>query len=204
MKDINSSAAPVITTQEASEQKIQLEQDQGTLQLQEDVNWCIAQMDHHFIARPYWEETTTPYFTRGHNIDEQYWKTVNQIATKQITKTYPTLLYSEAYREFNRMAFFSVNIIISSLADIGIKDKINPNALEEILKITHQELSARAPHSLSSHDKSLEKIQRCLNIFCDATDTPPTNFVYYSNNMNNLRIAEVDKTDDNCSGKRQQ
>lgn len=175
-----------------------------TIQFQEDINWCIAQMNHRFIDRPYWEETTTAYFTRGNNIDEQYWKTVNQIATKQITETHPTLLYSEAYREFNRMAFFAINIIISSLNDIGIKDKINTDALEEILKTTHQELSVRAPHSLSSHDESLEKIQHCIHIFCDATDTPPTDFVYYSNNMNNLRIKEVDKTDDSRSGKRQQ
>ncbi|EHD1698886.1 hypothetical protein JR728_004547 [Vibrio vulnificus] len=190
---------PAIQLTDEEERKLQ-----ETHQFQEDVNWCIAQMNHHFNARPYWEETTTVYFTRGNNIDEQYWKTVNQIATNKITEIYPTLLYSEAYREFNRMAFFAINIIISSLDDIGIKDKVNPNALEEILKITHQELSVRAPHSLSSHDESLEKMQHCLNIFCEATDTPPTDFVYYSNNMNNFRIAEINKTDDSRTRKRQQ
>ncbi len=171
---------------------------------EEDVNWCMKELKRHFIGKPYWEETTTAYFTRGNNIDEQYWKTVNQIATKQVTKTHPTLLYSEAYRELNRMFFFAINVIISSLDDIGINDKINSDALEKILTITHQELSVRAPSSLAEHDESLGKIQRCLNVFCSATDTPPTDFVYYSNNMNNLRITEISKTDDSSSGKRQQ
>lgn len=181
-----------------------VKQSKETKQFQEDLNWCIAQIKSHFIARPYWEEITTAHFTRGSNVDDHYWKRVNQMATKQITEIHPTLLYSEAYRELNRMAFFAINIIISSLDDIGIKDKINPKSLEEILEITHQELSVRAPTSLQGHDESLKKMQRCINIFCAATDTPTTDFVYYSNNMNNIRIAEVNKTNDNSSGKRQQ
>ncbi|WP_340700597.1 hypothetical protein [Vibrio harveyi] len=162
-----------------------------TPQFEQDVNWCIEELKRHFIDIPYWEETITAHFTRGSNIDEQYWEIVNQIATKQVTEIYPTLLYSEAYRELNRMVFFAINVIISSLDDIDIKDKIDPNALEEILTITHQELSVRAPTSLAGHDKSLEKIQNCLNVFCSATDTPPTDFVHYSDKMNTLRLKEL-------------
>lgn len=173
-----------------------IKQGNETREFQEDLNWCIAQINSHFIARPYWEEITTAHFTRGSNVDEHYWKRVNQMATEQVTQTHPTVLYSEAYREFNRMAFFAINIIISSLDDIGIKDKINPKSLEEILEITHQELSVKAPTSLPGHDESLKKMQRCINIFCAATDTPPTDFVYYSNIMNNLRIKEVNQTKD--------
>ncbi|HDM8056864.1 hypothetical protein OH459_27200 [Vibrio sp. MM46] len=175
-----------------------------TPQFEQDVNWCMEELKRHFIDMPYWEETITAHFTRGSNIDEQYWEIVNQIATKQVTEIYPTLLYSEAYRELNRMVFFALNVIVSSLDDIGIKDKIDPNALEEILTITHQELSVRAPTSLAGHDESLEKIQHCLNVFCSATDTPPTDFVYYSNNMNNIRISEVNQANDSSSGKKQQ
>ncbi|EGU37406.1 hypothetical protein [Vibrio scophthalmi] len=182
---------------------IRLKQENEIGQLREDLNWCIAQITSHFSARPYWEEITTAYFTRGNNIDEQYWKTINNIATKQVTITHPTLLFSEAYREFNRMAFFALNVIISSLDDIDIKDKIAPDALDEILTITHQELSVRAPTSLAGHDESLEILQRCINLFCSATDTPPTDFVYYSNNMNNIRIMEANKTNDSRTGKKQ-
>jgi hypothetical protein len=175
----------------------------GTPQFEEDLNWCIEKINNHFIARPYWEESITTFFTRGTDINKHYWEVINKTAIKRITESSPTLLYSEAYREFNRMAFFAINIIITVLDDMDTTDKIDPKALEEILQITHQALSVRAPDSLSKHDDSLKNMQKSIDIFCAAIDTQTTNFVYYSNKMNNIRIAEADKTNDNSSGKRQ-
>ena len=45
-----------------------------TTQFEDDLSWCIEKINSHFIARPYWEETTTAYFARDNNTDEQYWK----------------------------------------------------------------------------------------------------------------------------------
>ncbi|OCH42442.1 hypothetical protein, partial [Aliivibrio fischeri] len=145
-----------------------------TTQFENDLNWCIEKINSHFIARPYWEETTTTYFARDNNTDEQYWKKINQIATKRITDIPSTLLHSEAYRKFNRMAFFAINVIASALIDEDIKQK----ELDEILIITTTELSQRAPSTLSRHDESLKNMQRCIDIFCNIMDTPLTNFVY--------------------------
>lgn len=164
-------------------------------QFQEDLDWCMEKISHHFDGRPYWEDTTTAYFTRsGSDQEEWYWKIINLYATNKLTKTRATLLHSEAYRELNRMAFFAINVIVGSLDDLAITDKINPQSLEEILTITHKELSERVPDSLSSHDESLKKMQQCINIFCSATNTPLTEFVGYSPKMNDARIMEG-KTD---------
>ena len=161
-----------------------------TTQFKDDLSWCIEKINSHFIARPYWEETTTAYFARDNNTDEQYRKKINQIATKRITDMPSTLLHSEAYREFNRMAFFAINVITSALIDENIK----PQELEEILIITTAELSKRAPSTLSMHDESLKNMQRCIDIFCEEMDMPPTDFVCFSKKMNEIRITEINNS----------
>ncbi|WP_170964642.1 hypothetical protein, partial [Vibrio sp. F13] len=124
-------------------------------QLQEDVNWCASVIEQHFEGQPYWEETVTAYFTRGDSTDVRYWKMVNQIATKRCTETPKTLLHVEAYREMNRMALFSINVMAGALLDCRYNTNINKKKLEDVLKITHDSLSIRAPNSLSEHDDIL-------------------------------------------------
>ena len=161
-----------------------------TTQFEEDLNWCIEKICTHFTARPYWEESTIAHFTRDSNTDERYWKKINQIATKRITEIPSTLLHSEAYRELNHMAFFAINIITSALIDENIK----PQELEEILILTTTELSKRAPSTLSKHDESLKNMQRCIDIFCEEMDMPPTDFVCFSKKMNEIRITEINNS----------
>ncbi|WP_390241736.1 hypothetical protein [Vibrio sp. R78045] len=163
------------------------------VQFEEDVNWCIAQMNHRFIDRPYWEETTTAYFTRGNNIDEQYWKSVNQTATKRLTDTPATLPYEEAYREINRIALLSINIMAGALLDCRYNKDINKKELEDILEITHDQLSVRAPSSLSEHDAMLEEVQSCIDHFCESIGEPSAEFIDYSDKLNQIRLTDTEQ-----------
>lgn len=157
-------------------------------QFESDVNWCIEEMKQHFSGRPYWEESFTAYFTHGTNINESYWRTVNQTATKRITDIPTPLQHKEAYRELNRISFFSINVMAGSLLDCRHNSAIMKQALEEILTITHDQLSVRAPSSLSEHDHALQDIQTCIDRFCGAIKEPSADFIDFADKMNTIRL----------------
>ena len=157
-------------------------------QFEQDVNWCIEELKHHFIDRPYWEETTVANFTRDHGVNKPYWKLVNKEATKRLTNTPTTLLHKEAYRELNRMTLFAINIMAGSLLDCRYNNNLLKQALEEILTITHDQLSVRAPNTLSEHDHTLECIQNCIDHFCQSIGEPSADFIDFADKMNKLRI----------------
>lgn len=163
---------------------------QEAAQFEEDVNWCIGEINQHFSDQPYWEESVITDFTRGNNIDEQYWKTVNQVATKRSTEFPVTLLHIEAYRELNRMALFAINVMAGTLLDCRYNTNINKQALEKILRITHDQLSVRAPSSLPEHDSLLQEVQTCIDHFCEAIGEPSDDFIDFAGKMNTLRLKD--------------
>jgi hypothetical protein len=165
---------------------------QKNAQFEKDVNWCMTKIEQHFSGQPYWEEWNIAAFSRQGKGDARYWADVNQEATKRITAIPTTLHYQEAYREMNRMALFSLNVIASALlyTDEGSQ---HSNTLEDIIELTHQQLIRRAPSAISEHDEALRCLQTCLNHFCHILNAPQSDFVYYSNMMNKLRISNINR-----------
>lgn len=156
-------------------------------QFEYDVSWCIEEINQRFSGQPYWEESVIAHFTRGNNPDEQYWRAINQVATMRCTKLPATLLHTEAYRELNRMTLFSINIIAGALLDRCNNNPIDKQALEKILRITHDQLSVRAPSSLQEHDYLLQETQTCIDLFCESIGEPSADFVDFAVKMNELR-----------------
>ncbi|MGR5096884.1 hypothetical protein ACPV5O_24260 [Vibrio maritimus] len=161
-----------------------------TRQFEEDVNWCIEEISHHFSALPYWEEFYTANFCRHDNNDAAYWAKVNKEATKRLTDTVITLPHQEAYRELNRMTLFAINVMVGALLDSRYNSSINKKLLEEVLEITHESLSVRAPNSLSKHDDVLQSIQTCIDRFCESIAEPSDDFTDFADKMNKLRLKD--------------
>ena len=160
-------------------------------QFEKDVNWCMAKIEQHFSGKPYWEEWNIAAFSRQGNGDALYWADVNQEATKRITAIPTTLHHPEAYREMNRMALFSLNVIASALLYTDEASQ-HGDTLEEIIELTHQQLIRRAPSSITEHDEALRCSQTCLNHFCRVLNAPCTDFFYYSKKLHVHRWGEFD------------
>ncbi|GLT20487.1 hypothetical protein GCM10007938_42720 [Vibrio zhanjiangensis] len=151
----------------------------------------MDKIKQHFSGQPYWEEWNIAAFSRQGNGDALYWAGVNQEATKRITTIPTTLHHQEAYREMNRMALFSLNVIASALLYTDEASQ-HSNTLEDIIELTHQQLIRRAPSAISEHDEALRCIQTCLNHFCHVLNAPCTDFFYYSKELHAHRRREFD------------